>query len=93
MDVPFDWAGLEQRLREHVAALAAAPRPAGSDGHREAQAYIEARFQAAGFAVRREPFRVSRSLSGLNLLTSPLQAQPTTRSSRCDFRQAPRGCA
>ncbi len=76
MDAAFDRAGLEQRLRGHVAALASAPRPAGSDGHREAQVYIEGRLQAAGFAVRREPFRASGSLSGVNLLASPLPDQP-----------------
>jgi Zn-dependent M28 family amino/carboxypeptidase len=64
-----DWAGLEQRLRAHVAALAASPRPPGSAEHRAAREYIGAHLGRAGFEVEAVSYA-----SGLNLLTAPIPA-------------------
>jgi Zn-dependent M28 family amino/carboxypeptidase len=66
---------LEDRLRQHVGALASIPRPPGSAAHMLAQASIEAHFRQAGFAVARQPFSAD-GVSGVNLLTIPRPARP-----------------
>jgi Zn-dependent M28 family amino/carboxypeptidase len=59
-------AALEERLRGHVEALAATPRPPGSPAHRQAQAYIRDHLSRAGFTVRDDAYG-----PGVNLLTTP----------------------
>jgi len=66
----FDWLGLEQRLRAHVAALAAAPRPPETAEHERARAYVGAHLRQAGFTV--EEHRDSKTPPVINLLTAPL---------------------
>jgi Zn-dependent M28 family amino/carboxypeptidase len=76
MTEEFDWAALEQRLRRHVATLAAVPRPPGSAAHREAQAYIRTHLGRAGFAVREDAYTTPAAPPGLNLLTAPVPDRP-----------------
>jgi Zn-dependent M28 family amino/carboxypeptidase len=76
MNEVFDWTALEQRLRQHVAALAAVPRPPGSPPHRQAQSHIRAHLEAAGFAVHPDAYTEPGCLPGLNLLTAPVPARP-----------------
>jgi Zn-dependent M28 family amino/carboxypeptidase len=59
------------RLRQHVLTLAAEPRPAGSQAHRDAGAYVADHLQEAGFAVQEVRFREA-GVFGANLLTQPL---------------------
>ena len=66
---------LEDRLRLHVEALAAIPRPPGSAAHTLAQASIEAHFRQAGFGVTRQPFS-NNGTAGINLLTAPRPDRP-----------------
>ncbi len=47
---------LEKRLREHVEALAAAPRVPGTPGHAKARAYIESQLRSFGHETRVDPF-------------------------------------
>jgi hypothetical protein len=72
----FDLAGMEQRLRQHVAALAAVPRPPGSAAHRQAQSYIRAHLTQAGFTVRDDAYRSGSAVPGVNLLTAPEPNRP-----------------
>lgn len=67
-------ANLEQGVRVHVAALAAAPRPPGSAAHRQAQVYIEKHLRQAGFDVGRVPYTSLMGTAGVNLLTTPAPA-------------------
>src|SRR5262249_21977652 len=53
----FDLVEREQRLRQHVAALAAVPRPPGSAAHRQAQGYIREHLTRAGFTVEADAYR------------------------------------
>ncbi len=76
MTAEFDWAGLEQRLRRHVATLAAVPRPPGSAAHREGQSYIRSHLEQAGFAVREDAYATPFAPPGLNLLTTPVPDRP-----------------
>ena len=68
----FDTTGLEQRLRQHVAALASIPRPPGSAAHRQAQDYIRTHLSRAGFSVQDDAYTPASKVPGLNLLTRPL---------------------
>jgi Zn-dependent M28 family amino/carboxypeptidase len=72
MDEDCQWADLEQRLRQHVAALAASPRPPGSLAHHHAQGYIRSHLEQAGFAVEAHTYSEPGRVSGLNLLTTVL---------------------
>ncbi len=76
MTEAFDGTGLEERLRQHVAALAAAPRPPGSDLHRQAREYIRAHLERAGFTVEAHGYTDPGLLPGLNLLTAPVPDRP-----------------
>ncbi len=62
--------------REHLRAIGGGPRPAGSIAEAAARAYCEEVLQAAGFAVRSEPFEYSafpgRYATALGGLTSTL---------------------
>lgn len=68
-----DLSELSRRLRAHVEALAACPRPPGSSSHQKARAYIHKHLDQAGF-----PFREQRSRLGgpecINVLTDPWPA-------------------
>ena len=66
---------LERRLRQHVEALAAAPRPPGSRAHAAAREYIRTHLQSAGFAVAEVAHRDSDG-DCINLLTAPLPDDP-----------------
>jgi Zn-dependent M28 family amino/carboxypeptidase len=55
---------LEQRLRAHVEALAAAPRVPGTAEHTRAREYIDGQLQSFGHETR-----VARFLGGLNIHT------------------------
>ena len=72
MDEQFDVVSLEQRLRRHVATLAATPRPPGSVAHRRAQEYIQDHLSRAGFTVETDSCHYPASPPGLNVLTVPL---------------------
>lgn len=50
---------LLQRARQHLQALAAAPRPAGSPADDAARVHAAEVLRATGFAVREEPFEYS----------------------------------
>ncbi len=60
----------ESRLRNHVARLAAKPRPPGSEAHRAAAEYVEQSLRAAGLEVRRDPFGYAGYV-GTNLIAEP----------------------
>jgi len=75
VDPSMDMAALAERLRGHVAVLAAGPRLPGSDGHRRAAAYIRERLDHAGFSVRESRFRES-GFAGVNLLAGPVPDRP-----------------
>ena len=49
MNYSIDPRGLEDRLRQHVVALASSPREPGSLAHTAAQDYINLQLRAAGF--------------------------------------------
>jgi hypothetical protein len=51
-----------RRSREHLAALARAPRPAGSPAEAEARSHAARVLGAAGFTVREEPFDYSAAV-------------------------------
>jgi len=72
----FDLAELELRLRQHVAALAAVPRPPGSDAHRQAQGYIREHLTRGGFTAEADAYRAGSAVPGLNLLTVPEPNRP-----------------
>lgn len=74
MATTHDLAGLEARLRQHVATLAQSPRAPGAPAHRQAAAYIRAHLEQAGFTVQEAPF-ANVGIPGLNLLTSPTPAE------------------
>jgi aminopeptidase YwaD len=76
MNVRFDMAALEQRLRDHVATLSATPRPPGSGAHRLIQALIQTHLTQAGFTVQRDAYNTPTLPPGLNLLTTPLPNRP-----------------
>jgi Zn-dependent M28 family amino/carboxypeptidase len=71
----MDLESLAARLRRHVEAVAAAPRPAESPGHAAAAAYVRDQLTAAGFDVWEAPFREA-GLIGVNLLTRPWPDDP-----------------
>src|SRR5262245_46264460 len=72
----FDLAELQQRLRQHVAALAVVSRPPGSPAHLQAQAYIRGHLTRAGFTVKDDAYRAGSAVPGLNLLTTPEPDRP-----------------
>lgn len=75
MDSGTNGSSLEDRLRRHVATLAAAPRPAGSPAHRQAAAYISRHVEQAGFSVAEH--RVDEAgVTGVNLIAAP-RSQPS----------------
>ncbi len=76
MNEPFDPVELEQRLRQHVAGLAAVPRPPGSAAHRQAQVTIGAHLERAGFTVEADGYADPGCVPGLNLLTVPVPDRP-----------------
>jgi hypothetical protein len=63
----FDWAGLTQRVRQHVAALARTPRTPGSAEHRQAADYIRQHLEQAGLVVAEARFDEA-GFAGTNLL-------------------------
>ena len=66
---------LAERLRAHVEALASAPRPPGTQAHREAAAYVQGQLRQAGFTV--EAMRCSEAgYDAVNLATRPLPDRP-----------------
>src|SRR5690242_16124109 len=67
--------GLKRRLRQHVEALAASPRPPDSAAHAAARAYIRTHLQSAGFAVTEQADR-QVGMNCINLLTAPLPDDP-----------------
>lgn len=62
---------LETRLRRHVSALAATPRPPGSAAHDAAREYVHGHLQAAGFAPSIEADR-SLDILCANILCKPI---------------------
>lgn len=70
----MDFNPLSQRLLTHVRAIAAAPRPCGSQAHCQAQEYIHSQWADAGFSVQRITLP---SQAGLNLLTEPIPNDPS----------------
>jgi aminopeptidase YwaD len=72
----IDLTDLERRLRSHVAALAATPRPPGSAAHRAAREYVRAHLAGAGFTVREDAYGAAAAVPGFNLLTAPLPDDP-----------------
>ncbi|HET7584165.1 MAG TPA: M28 family peptidase [Gemmatimonadaceae bacterium] len=48
-----------ERARRHLQAIAAAPRPAGSDAERRAREHCAAVLRESGYVVREEPFTYS----------------------------------
>jgi hypothetical protein len=75
MDPWNDLPTLADRLKGHVRALAHKPRPPETEEHRKAQAYIHARLEHAGFAVREAPF-IGAGAAGVNVLTEPVPDLP-----------------
>lgn len=63
-----DLAALADRLRAHVAALAASPRTPGSAAHAQARAYVHRHLTQAGFLVQEARSREA-GLEVVNLLT------------------------
>lgn len=77
MGDPFDWPELEQRLRQHVAALAATPRPPGGAAHRQAREYVHAQLQQTGFATEDATYHTAlMPVPGINVLTRPEPDRP-----------------
>jgi hypothetical protein len=76
MSEAFPWAEWEARLRRHVEALAATPRPPGSAAHRRAQDHVRTHLEAAGFAVEDDGFAGAGGRPGVNLLTAPVPDRP-----------------
>ena len=75
MTTSLDLEALAERLRLHVEALAASPRPPASRAHRQAREYIAEHLLRAGFTVQED----SHSRGGdrcINLLTTPSPDQP-----------------
>src|SRR5207237_4689865 len=68
-------ANLERRLREHVSAIAAAPRPPGSRAHAAVRTAIRGHLQNSGFTVANDIHRDSNG-ECFNLLTMPLPDDP-----------------
>jgi Zn-dependent M28 family amino/carboxypeptidase len=66
-----DLAGLEERLRQHVRALASKPRTPLWPEHRQAADYIHQHLQAAGFAVEKAAFSEAGFI-GVNVQTRPI---------------------
>jgi Zn-dependent M28 family amino/carboxypeptidase len=64
-------AGLEDRLRQHVRALANKPRTPLSPEHRQAAEFIGHHLQQAGFVTEKNAFTESGFL-GSNVLTRPI---------------------
>lgn len=62
---------LADRLRGHVAALAASPRPPGTAAHRQAAEYIRTQLRQAGWDIWDAPFGEA-GFTGINLMTKPL---------------------
>src|SRR5262249_41824456 len=71
MSSSIDFAALEGRLRQHVAALAGTPRTPGSAEHRQAATYIRQHLEQTGFSVVDAEFD-GAGLPAVNLLTEPL---------------------
>ena len=67
---------LENRLREHVIALASVPRPPGSREHAAAREYIRAHLEKAGFDVLLDATREFGVGNVKNLLTRPVPDNP-----------------
>jgi Zn-dependent M28 family amino/carboxypeptidase len=67
----MDTTALADRLRRHVAALAASPRPPGTAAHRHAAEYIREHLRQAGFDAYDAPF-AEAGFTGINLMTKPL---------------------
>src|SRR5258707_11121653 len=74
MSSSIDPGVLEERLRQHVAALAGTPRTPGSPEHRAAASYIRHHLQQAGFTALEARFDWADS-PGVSLLTQPLPDQ------------------
>src|SRR5207245_2379044 len=71
----IDLAGLEDRLRRHVEALASRPRVPGSGEHARAAVYVRDHLRQAGFSVEERRFREA-GLVGVNLLAAPVPDRP-----------------
>jgi Zn-dependent M28 family amino/carboxypeptidase len=67
--------GLERRLRQHVDALSATPRPPDSAAHAAAREYVRTHLQTAGFDVNEQANR-QVGMNCINLLTAPLPDDP-----------------
>ena len=61
---------LVDRLRHHVASLAASPRPPGSVAHRRAAEYVRDHLRQAGFEPWEAPFSEA-GFTGFNLIAKP----------------------
>lgn len=70
MPDPKEFADLQQRLRRHVEALAATPRPAGSAAHQAASVYICDQLGRRGFPLRTIAHRGS-GVTCQNLMAEP----------------------
>jgi Zn-dependent M28 family amino/carboxypeptidase len=71
MTPSLDLIVLAERLRGHVAALAATPRTPGSSAHRQAADYIHRHLRQAGFDAQQARFREG-GLAGVNVLARPV---------------------